>query len=201
MWKGCLVVLGYFICVKGETVTGHPCWSPRAWRDHEICRFCFCGPDSEPNLNQSFWHFCERRLNRIWYRTIFRSTFDLIAVISFRKFIIFKKNNIDLLALPETNIATENWWLEYQFPFGVSPIFRCELSVSGRVYIFPRSLHSFNKSRCRTALWFSIIASLAISTFYTSPICCICNFYVHMHGGCWYRFRMFSFRKVCCNNH
>ena len=139
--------------------------------------------------------FVDQTLNPIWtnlfgisvrdvwtgYRTIFRSTFDLIAVISFRKFIVFNKNNIDWLALPETNIAPENWWLEYEFPFGVSPIFRCELLVSGRVYIFPRNLHSFNKSRCRTALWFSIIASLAISTFYTSPMCCICNFYVHMH--------------------
>lgn len=67
----------------------------------------------------------------------------------------------------------------YSFP--TIRCYRCELLVSGRVYIFPRNLHSFNKSRCRTALWFSIIASLAISTFYRSPICCICNFYVHMH--------------------
>ena len=74
--------------------------------------------------------------------------------------------------------------------------------VSGRVYIFPRNLHSCFQAeaprrstqtsniflcptssslRCRMALWFSIISSLAISTIFTSPICCICNLYVHMH--------------------
>ena len=35
---------------------------------------------------------------------------------------------------PETNIAPENGWLEYCFPFGARPIFRCELPVLGRVY-------------------------------------------------------------------
>ena len=35
--------------------------------------------------------------------------------------------------VPETNIAPENWWLEYYFPIGARPIFRCELLVSGRV--------------------------------------------------------------------
>ena len=32
-----------------------------------------------------------------------------------------------------TNIAPENGWLEYSFPFGSWPIFRCELLVLGRV--------------------------------------------------------------------
>ncbi len=37
--------------------------------------------------------------------------------------------------LPETNskFAPENGWLEYQFPFGFRPIFRCYVIVSGRV--------------------------------------------------------------------
>ena len=35
---------------------------------------------------------------------------------------------------PETNIAPKNRWLEYLFPFGARPIFRCELLVSGRVF-------------------------------------------------------------------
>ena len=36
---------------------------------------------------------------------------------------------------PETNIAPENGWLEYYFPFGAWPIFRCELLVLGRVHV------------------------------------------------------------------
>ena len=28
------------------------------------------------------------------------------------------------LTLPETNMAPENWWLEYYFPFGARPAFR-----------------------------------------------------------------------------
>ena len=35
--------------------------------------------------------------------------------------------------LPETNIAPKNRWLEYYFPIGFRPIFRCKLLVSGRV--------------------------------------------------------------------
>ena len=31
-------------------------------------------------------------------------------------------------ALPETNIAPENGWLEDEFPFGFPPIFRCYVS-------------------------------------------------------------------------
>ena len=38
--------------------------------------------------------------------------------------------------LPETNIAPENGWLEYYFPFGARPIFRrVLLLVSGRVRV------------------------------------------------------------------
>ena len=37
------------------------------------------------------------------------------------------------VSLPETNIAPENGWLEYQFAFGAQRIFRCELLVSGSV--------------------------------------------------------------------
>ena len=37
------------------------------------------------------------------------------------------------ITLPETNIAPENGWLEYYFPFGKATIFRGELLVSGSV--------------------------------------------------------------------
>ena len=37
------------------------------------------------------------------------------------------------ITLPETNIFAENGWLEYYFPIGIRPIFRCELLVSGMV--------------------------------------------------------------------
>ena len=47
-------------------------------------------------------------------------------------------------ALPETNIAPENGWLEYdRFLLGW-PIFRCELLVSGSVSHYLRS--GFNKT-------------------------------------------------------
>ena len=49
--------------------------------------------------------------------------------------------------LPETNIAPENRWLEYYFPIGFRPIFRCKSLVSGRVKMdlspdFPRWIPS-----------------------------------------------------------
>ena len=34
----------------------------------------------------------------------------------------------------ESSIAPENGWLEYYFPFGFRPIFRCKLLVSGSVF-------------------------------------------------------------------
>ncbi len=36
------------------------------------------------------------------------------------------------ITLPETNIAPESGWLEYYFPIGFRPIFRCKLAVSFR---------------------------------------------------------------------
>ena len=39
-------------------------------------------------------------------------------------FVLFQK-----AALPETNIAPGNQWLEDEIPFGARPIFRCELLV------------------------------------------------------------------------
>ena len=55
----------------------------------------------------------------------------------------------------ETNITPKNGWLEYYFPIGFRPIFRCELLVSERVCILypPPSFiskdtpWSFGKSR------------------------------------------------------
>ena len=41
------------------------------------------------------------------------------------------------ITLPETNIAPKNGWLEYYFPFGFRPIFRCKRLVLGRVFISP----------------------------------------------------------------
>ena len=41
-----------------------------------------------------------------------------------------------IFTLPETNIAPENGWLEYEFPFGARPIFRGYSLVSGRVYVY-----------------------------------------------------------------
>ena len=35
------------------------------------------------------------------------------------------------ITLPETNIAPENGWVEYWFPFGAQPIFEGELLVLG----------------------------------------------------------------------
>ena len=34
------------------------------------------------------------------------------------------------VALPETNIASENGWLEYKFPCG-RPVFKCYVSFRG----------------------------------------------------------------------
>ena len=42
------------------------------------------------------------------------------------------KYDSNSIALPETNIAPENGWLEYYFPFGARPIFRGKLAVSFR---------------------------------------------------------------------
>ena len=41
-----------------------------------------------------------------------------------------------IYTLPETNISRENGWLEDYVPFGARPIFRGELLVLGRVYIY-----------------------------------------------------------------
>ena len=43
-----------------------------------------------------------------------------------------------IYTLPETNISRENGWLEDYVPFGARPIFRGELLVLGRVYIYSR---------------------------------------------------------------
>ncbi len=41
-----------------------------------------------------------------------------------------------VFTLPETNsLAPKNQWLEHEIPFGVRPIFRGELFVSGSVYM------------------------------------------------------------------
>ena len=40
--------------------------------------------------------------------------------------------NFCVSTLPETNTATENGWLEDNFPVGFVPIFRGKLLVSGR---------------------------------------------------------------------
>ncbi len=49
--------------------------------------------------------------------------------------------------LPETNIAIENGWLEYWFPFGIWPIFRCYLSFRESTFLLNASpsdiSHSF----------------------------------------------------------
>ncbi len=48
-------------------------------------------------------------------------------------FLDFEKVWFWACTLPQTNIAPENGWLAYYFPFGFRPIFRGELLVSGRV--------------------------------------------------------------------
>ena len=50
--------------------------------------------------------------------------------------------------LPKTNIAPEKWCLEYQFPFGIRPIFRGELLVLGRVvgsFSQPKNMRAVGK--------------------------------------------------------
>ena len=51
----------------------------------------------------------------------------------------------ELVTLPETNIAPEKGWLEYYFPIGFRPIFRCVL-VSFREGINPPFFHLFSGS-------------------------------------------------------
>ena len=67
-----------------------------------------------------------------WFLKIFRAIQYPVSWYN-----IYLLNKKWTTTLPETNIAPENWWLEYYFPFGARPIFRGELLALGRVYSSP----------------------------------------------------------------
>ena len=59
------------------------------------------------------------------------------AFVEMMEHALFKK----LIALPETNIAPENWWLEDYFPFGTTYSQGLLLLVSGSVSLIPGNFH------------------------------------------------------------
>ena len=86
---------------------------------------------------------------------VFRSKLTLIRESlvekTFQQFFFFLKLKLDMMllsfciTLPETNIAPENGWLEYQFPIGMAYFHGLRLLVSGRVVVLFLTLKSQKK--------------------------------------------------------